>query len=371
MIIAIVIPEFLLGFAAGQFESAYKAVDDFKKSGYPDWTMQQAFFADMGGFVLYPKDSTPFPVNNRHIQWLVVNGFMGIPPVTTRKIWDRSKADHLIKTIVCVQICWLMITVVARVIQKIAVTTLELATVSIVVCTIATFFCWLHKPADVRTPIELHIDSSTADILIAGGDAASKPYRMTPLDFVDNLGPSYSQNCAAFVGVRSGPQKRPLPRFTNDRFPHVRGLRQVLLVTITLFSDGIHIFGWNFQFPTRVEQIVWRVAGLQMFITAAFWWGAELFAGLHRDRTWGLLRTMLINPSHVKDFKRARAQRPPRPQQTPETFPLPWECGFGVLMLLLYFAARAYVLAEMFAGLREQPLSAYICVNWSAFLPHV
>ena len=371
MVLAIVVPEFLLGFAAGQFESAHKAVNAFKDLGFPDWTMQQAFFAEMGGFMLHPKDSRPFPVNNRHIQWLVMNGFMEIPPITTRKIWDRSKADHLIKSIVCVQICWLMITVIARVIQKIAVTTLELATVSIVFCTIATFFCWLHKPTDVRTPIDLHIASSTADILIAGGDAASKPYRMTPLDFVDNLGPSYSQNCMAFIGVRSGPLQRPLPRFTNDRFPHVRGLRQVLLITITLLSDGIHIFGWNFEFPTRTERIVWRVAGLQMFITAAFWWGAELFAGLHRDRTWDLLWTVLIHRSRVKDLKRTRAERPPRAQQTPETFPLPWECGFGVLMWVLYLAARVYVLVEMFAGLRTQPISAYICVDWSNFFPHV
>lgn len=36
----------------------------------------------------------------------------------------------------------------------------------------------------------LHILSSTADILVAAGDVASKPYHMTPLDFIDNLGPS-------------------------------------------------------------------------------------------------------------------------------------------------------------------------------------
>ena len=367
---AIVGPEFVLGFAAGQYENAHKAVAAFNDLGYPGWTMQHAFFAEMGGFMLYPRDSRPFPVNNRHIQWLVMNKFLEFPQVSTRDIWDRSKADHLIKSLVCIQICWLLITVVARAIQKMAITTLELATVAIVFCTIATFFCWLHKPADVRTPISLRIESSTADILIAGGDAASKPYRMTPLDFVDNLGPSWSANVMAFAGVRSGPQERPLPRLTNDRFPHVRGLRQVLLVTITLFSDGIHLFGWHFEFPTRAERIVWRTASLQMFVTAAFFWGAELFAGLHRDQTWALLRTMILHPSRVKDLKRARARRPQRAQPTPETFPLPWECGLSVTMWVLYLAARAYVLGEMFAGLRTLPISAYYCVNWSDFLPH-
>ena len=370
MVMAIIGPEFVLGFAAGQYESAYKSSSAFKDLGL-DWSMQHAFFADMGGFMLHPEKSKPFPINNKHILWLIRNNYMEFPQVSAKTIWDKSKADHLIKTIICIQICWLMINVVARAIQRIAITTIELATVSIVFCTIATYFCWYHKPADVAVPIEIHIPCTTAEILIAAGDAASKPYNMTPLDFVDNLGPSWSGNVMAFAGIRSGPQQRPLPRLPNDRFPHVRGLRQILLVTVTLFSDGIHIFGWHFAFPTRSERIIWRVASLQMFITAAFFWGAELGAGLHRDQTWELLRTMLVHPSQVKDLKRRRSQRPSRPQQTPATFPLPWECGASVTMWVLYLVARMYVLGEMFAGLRIQPQSAYVGVNWSDFLPHV
>ena len=368
---AIAGPEFVLGFAAGQYENAYRAVAAFKGLGHPEWSMRHAFFAEMGGFMLHPRDSKPFPVNNKHIEWLVVHKLLEFPPIAAGNIWDKSKADRLIKSLVCIQICWLIINVMARATQKLAITTIELATVSIVFCTIATFWCWLHKPADVRTPIDLHSGFSTAEILIAAGDAAKKPYRMTPLDFVDNLGPSWSGNVMAFAGFRSGPQERPLPRLTNDRFPHVRGIRQVLLVTITLFSDGIHLFGWNFEFPSRAEQIVWRIASLQMFLTAAIFWGAEIFAGLHREQTWELLSTMIFHPSRVKELKVLRAQRPPRPQPTPETFPLPVECGASATMWILYLIARAYVLVEMFAGLRSLPRSAYVCVGWSNFFPHV
>lgn len=371
MVSAIAGPEFVLGFAAGQYENALQAVAAFKNLdhvGQPQWTMRHAFFAEMGGFMLHPRDSTPFPVNNKHLLWLISKKFMDIPRVESGDIWDKSKANTLIKSLVCAQICWLILNVLARAIQKLAVTTIELATVSIVFCTVATYFCWLHKPADVLTPIDLHIDKTTAEILAEAGDVA---YRMTPLDFVDNLGPSVSANVVAFVGVRMGPQERPLPRFTNDRFPHVRKIRQVLLVSITLFSDGIHLFGWNFSFPTRAERILWRVASMQMFWTAAIFWAVEILAGLHRDQTMELLYTMVVHPSRVKEFKTLRRNRPPRPQQTPETFPLPWEFGFSSTMWVLYLVARIYVLVEMFVGLRRLPRSAYTCVQWSSFLPHV
>ncbi|KAL9608011.1 MAG: hypothetical protein Q9167_007129 [Letrouitia subvulpina] len=347
MAYAIIGPEFVLGAAAGQYKDAQRAVSAFKEMGYPKWTMRHAFFADMGGFMLCPRDSKPFPVNNKHIQWLVTHKFLEFPKVTEEDIWDKSKADRLVKYIVCLQICWLLVNVVARVIQNLAVTTMELGAVSIVFCSIATFFCWLHKPADVRTPICLATSSSTAEILLSAGPDAKAPYRMTPLDFVDNLGPSWSANIMAFAGIRSGPQERPLPRLTNDRFPHVRHFSQFLLIVITLFSDGIHLFGWRFDFPSRAERIVWRIASLQMFCTAAVFWGAELLAVLYRDDTWGLLRVIFTHPSQTKAFRKDRKEMPPPPQPTPETFPLPWECGASTTMWVLYLIARAYVLVEI------------------------
>ena len=119
------------------------------------------------------------------------------------------------------------------------------------------------------------------------GDAARKPYQMTPLVFVDNLGPTWSGNVMAFAGIRCGPQDSPLSRMPNGRFPHVRGVRQYVLVTMTLFSDGIHIFGWNFVFSSRTEHIIWWVASLVMFCSlAATFWFAELSAGLYQDQIW-------------------------------------------------------------------------------------
>lgn len=106
---------------------------------------------------------------------VVINNFLDFPMTDTRDILDKSKADRLIKTLVCIQVCWIILNVVARATQSLVITTFELATVSIVVCSIATSFCWLHKPADVKTPINLCTRFSTAKILIAAGDEARNP----------------------------------------------------------------------------------------------------------------------------------------------------------------------------------------------------
>jgi hypothetical protein len=141
--------------------------------------------------------------------------------------------------------------------------------------------------------------------------------------------------------------RNAIPRFTNDRFPYVRKIRQFLLVSVTFLGVSIHHFGWHFAFPTRAERIIWRDASLQMLWIAAFFWAAEILAGLHPDQTWELLYIMIFQPSRLTELKRARKARPARPQPTPETFLLPWECGVSMTMWLLYLIARLYVLVEM------------------------
>ncbi|KAH8754139.1 hypothetical protein F5883DRAFT_607898 [Diaporthe sp. PMI_573] len=367
---AILGPEFVLGAAAGQYESAHRGVQGFKKLGHPNWTMRHAFFADMGGIVLHPRDSTPFPVNNKHLIWLVENGYTPLPLIDEREIWDRSKADMLVKLLNFCQIAYLLISVAARRIQNLAITTIELGAVSNATCSLAILFVWMHKPADVMTSIPLHINSSMAEILVAAGDIAKDPYVMTPLDFVDNMGPSWSANIMAFIHIPAGPRERPLTRFPNDRFPHIRGIRQVILIVVTLFTDAIHLFGWSYRFPTAGEQLAWRIATMIMFVTAAIFWLAEVIAVIKRDRMVELWHCMIFTPKKLPALREERALRPEEPQLTAEDFPETWECGASGSVFTLYLIARAFTIIEMFLGLRKLPQSAFEYVDWTLFLPH-
>jgi hypothetical protein len=123
--------------------------------------------------------------------------------------------------------------------QHLAVATLELTVVAVVVCTLATFFCWFRKPLDVEVPIVQTTPASSGDILIEAGEAAAaRPFRLTPLDFVDDLGPSWSIHVMARFGFRTGPRTpRPLRRLGNCRIPKLDRRTTIILFTLT------HIYG--------------------------------------------------------------------------------------------------------------------------------
>lgn len=78
-------PEFTFQLAIGQWCSACRSVEKFRSSGYDDWTMRHAFFADMGGFALQPQlsasdssvvDWVPFPLDAQQLHYLVVNNYI-------------------------------------------------------------------------------------------------------------------------------------------------------------------------------------------------------------------------------------------------------------------------------------------------------
>lgn len=57
---------------------------------------------------------------------------------------------------------------IARIAQNLALTTLEVTTISFIVVFLVTSFCWRHKPLDVSTAIVLetqtHIDIIRAEV---------------------------------------------------------------------------------------------------------------------------------------------------------------------------------------------------------------
>jgi hypothetical protein len=138
--------------------------------------MTNAFFADMGGFLVQAPESTEFPLDAEQLYYLVIKKFIEYPEIDKEEIEDKNKADGLARyalnflpkggntdlessLITVCQATWFTINSVARPVQGLFLTTLELTALSFIVVFFAVSFCWLHKPMGVSRPITLRIET--------------------------------------------------------------------------------------------------------------------------------------------------------------------------------------------------------------------
>jgi hypothetical protein len=265
----------------------------------------------MGGYVICVKDNDGDDLPSRCIR-LKPEDFLKFVKLQSPElpaeveIMDKSKGDWISKSITSIQVTWFVSQLVGRAVRKLPITTLELFTCAIVVCTAATYFAWWNKPLDVQRPI----------ILDCEVPAAFLANKIRPLEshvslFFDarNLGSGYelrdSQSVSCFI-------------------------------LISLAFAAPHLIGWRFHFPTRTEQMLWRIASIMcagipiLFILIVP--DEKILAGRWRERVIDILTWTFVSA---------------------------------------YFLVRAYLLVEVFVGLRSVPVDVYTAVNWSAYVPHI
>jgi hypothetical protein len=109
-----------------------------------------------------------------------------------------------------------------------------------------------------------------------------------------------------------------------------------LLLGSVIFG-GIHLAAWNFDFPTGIEQLLWRVASL---------WCTCFFI---------IVPFILFPIMVVSDALHLPKIDTTRPAQ---------------LFLILYVVARLYLLVEIFRTLFFLLPSAYVS-TWATNVPHV
>ncbi|KAG2068153.1 hypothetical protein BDR04DRAFT_1119996 [Suillus decipiens] len=120
------------------------------------WTTTHGFFAWMGGFMLYCDDEPRAPLTPGELMDFVVKGYVDIPDIDEADIESRSKSDALSKLAAILQLGWFVLQLVARYIQNLPTTLLEIDTMAIVTLACIAYFQWFHKPKDVRRPYPVH-----------------------------------------------------------------------------------------------------------------------------------------------------------------------------------------------------------------------
>lgn len=147
-----------------------------------------------------------------------------------------------------------------------------------------------------------------------------------------------------------------------------------LLCLATLVFMGLHLAAWDFEFPSRAEQILWRVSSLVLFLVTAAFWVAETAASWVRLGRWRRLYLLMVNPEKlaILDLQSSREDEKaaPAPRKAIE-LPLAWEFWTIAPIAFLYGVARLYQVLEGFLQLRHVDATVFVHVPWSMYFPHV
>jgi hypothetical protein len=111
---------------------------------------------------------------------------------------------------------------------------------------------------------------------------------------------------------------------------------KILRGTLPVLYGSIHLVAWYYQFPTSVERIMWMASCLTLCVaTPALVSLSSLPSLLFQGRMFSLLET----------------------------------CSFVVL--LIYGAARIFLIVESFLSLRSLPIGVFWLPSWLQMIPHV
>jgi hypothetical protein len=218
------------------------------------WSLKQYFFLEMGGFVVQTGPETKKYFHPWDLLQLLQEGKVEMPDLEDKDVDDRSKANWFTKSISLIQICWFLLQLLARAIEHLPITTLELYTLGIVLCAILIYGSYWHKPFDVQRPVVLQ----ATDAEYAWPGVISR------------------------VGLIDADQGRSI----------IDGQFSSLMTLVSIGFSVPHLIGWNFDFVSKVEQWVWRVGSICCMVLppAMYARGHKRFDILKSDR----LKTFLV-----------------------------------------------------------------------------
>ncbi|TDL14487.1 hypothetical protein BD410DRAFT_845986 [Rickenella mellea] len=164
---------------------------------------------------------------------LYKEGEIAFPTITKREIEDKSKGDVISKGFVILQTSWFVLQYVARGVERLPITELELVTLAFAVLNLATYALWRNKPLNVQRPFAIHVSNNVHELApykqTRGG---SSPIELGLGGIVELVDALQSWNMA-FAGT-----------------------------AVSVIFGALHCIAWSFKFPSHEMQILWRTCSL-------------------------------------------------------------------------------------------------------------
>jgi hypothetical protein len=249
---------------------------------------------------------------------------MAIP--TDEDIADRSKSDIFTKLFALVQSGWLIVSSIARVYNGYAITELELATMAFIVCALVMYFFWWHKPFGIE-------QRWTMIWSVQPGNTSNNRRRYLE----DRRSPDLAWDDFIDLVLDNDLMKADL---TDD---HVSSYYPTLALYLSgMVFSAVHVAAWNWEFPSRPIQLLWRTSTVAAF-GASFLPSVTAFLGFLAGQT----------SSYRIDSVLGRIFY-----------------GLGYGGLAIYVVARLVILFLAFYCFVAMPASVYEKVEWTGYIPH-
>jgi hypothetical protein len=301
--------------------------------------------------------------------------------ITEKEIQDKSKADALSKGLIVTQLAWFILQCIARVVEGLPITHLELVTVAFATLSFVTYALWWNKPLNVecavlvqRNQIALRTESDGQDggtvrenqgvwssvveivatvrqklgILAAVLSPVWLPLYGVWVIYSHSLGliERLVYEDIGFDGMepkRSSYDSVRVPKlYVRDMDTDEHWMASWAGVLVATVFGAIHCVAWSFEFQSHMEQLLWRISAVAMtclpLIMAMI---SEIIIRGYFDNLGSNLPELLA--------------------------------GIFVyyICVLLYILARVTLLVLPFIALRSVVPEAYQTVQWTTLIPHV
>ncbi|KAF3067945.1 hypothetical protein CFAM422_008299 [Trichoderma lentiforme] len=225
-------------------------------------------------------------------------GIIKLPKITKKELQDKSKSDALVKILAIIQVLWLIIQLAARRYYGLASAPFEISTVALSASTIILYILEWNKPKDVNTPIYIRANkvesppeekasseaTASQETTASHGSSVSrgsntettiseeafkeafrKVFEAAPYPYLRfPIIPTklYQIPSCAFHVAYSNDDANSNNSNSSNGSNSVWVKTAIIAVVSILSFGGIHIFAWNFLFPTKIEQQLWRVCSV-------------------------------------------------------------------------------------------------------------
>jgi len=361
LLLALSVPEAIIAWAMRQRQAAAELAKKHKGEG---WTITHGFFAIMGGFMEYEGNRPIRVLYPKLLKSYSLTGNGDFPRISRAEIEDKSKGDAISKGLVILQTGWFVAQCIARGVQGLPITELELVTVGFAVLNFGIYLLWWDKPQNVQRGVRVYKKRQTAESVDDGDVEATVGFWVAlgdsfldlpdavirgPLDKFDMRWPTrvllwpLIKPLYTIVGDIDfrGSEKRVATLYPPQWSTASKKVSILLVVTITVAFGVIHCTGWSFDFPSSIERDFWRVASV--CITAV---------------------PILVLPLTLLGEKVDKVLLKERYGNSCRIIAM-------VLLLSLYALSRLALLVLPLLSLRSLPPAAFHVVYWTSFIPHV